>query len=89
MRGGEINNLSSRYVGFPVGHEVDSENLAESLPGGIELVENKASAVRAENFVVKINLNLVSAERRTSCSIESPPHTLSIWYLLTTDKAVV
>ena len=89
MRQGRVSDLTLHYIGFPVGHQVDGENLAECLPGGVELVENKAPAVRAENFVVKINLNLVSAELRTSCSIESSPHILSILYLLTTDIAVV
>ena len=78
MRPGRISELTLHYIGFPVGHQVDGENLAESLPGGVELVENKAPAVRAENFVVKINHNLVSGHHG-SCSVERQPDILSIW----------
>ena len=50
----------STHVGFPVGDEVDGEDTVERLPGGVELVQDKAPAVWAQNFVVEVNHNLVS-----------------------------
>ena len=50
----------SLYVSFPVRHEIDGENVLESEPGWVELVENKAPAVRAEHLVVEIHLDLLS-----------------------------
>ena len=49
----------SLYVSFPEGHEVDSEDVLQGEPSGVELIENKAPAIRAENFVVEINHDLV------------------------------
>ena len=78
MRAGRLSDLTLHYIGFPVGHQVEGEYLAECLPGGVELVENEAPAVRAENFVVKIHQNLVFPPP-WSCSVERQPDILSIW----------
>ena len=50
----------SLYVSFPVGHEVDGEDVLEREPGRVELVENKAATVGTEDLVVEIHLDLVS-----------------------------
>ena len=50
----------SLYVSFPVGHEVDGEDVLEREPGRGELVENKAATVGTEDLVVEIHLDLVS-----------------------------
>ena len=67
----------SLYVSFPVRHEIDGENVLESEPGWVELVENKAPAVGAENFVVKIHQNLVLGDH-CCCCVERKPNIMSV-----------
>ena len=43
------------YISFPVGYEIDREDILENLPNWVELIWEEAAGVRTEDLVVEIH----------------------------------